>query len=145
MAPLVSVILPVYNCESFIHETVESILNQTYIDFELLIIDDASSDETVMKIKQFEDDRIKLIEKPENTGYTNSLNQGIKLAKGKYIARMDSDDICEPNRFEKQVKMLENRPELIVCGSAIQINGGDQVLKYPLSHTETTIYAQNGP
>ena len=89
--PLVSVLMPVYNCENYILEAVESILQQTYSNFELLIIDDCSTDTTVYKIKSLNDNRIQLILKPKNSGYTNSLNYGLEIAKGKYIYMSDLD------------------------------------------------------
>ena len=99
--PLVSVLLPVYNVELYIEEALCSILNQTYTNFECIVIDDASTDRTVQIIESVKDDRIVLIKKEKNTGYTKNLNEGIKLCKGKYIARMDGDDISYPERFQK--------------------------------------------
>lgn len=119
--PLVSVIMPAYNCEAFVGEAINSILNQTYRSFEYFIIDDASTDTTVEVIKQFKDPRIKFIQKLENTGYTKSLNKGLQLASGKYIARMDADDKAFPQRLEKQVAFMESQPEIIACGSAYRI------------------------
>ncbi len=132
----VSVILPVYNCEKYIFESVTSVLNQTFSDFELLIIDDCSTDATLSIIKSINDARIILIQKPKNSGYTDSLNMAIKLAKGKYIARMDGDDICLPERFAKQVAFLNANREVILCGTAIQMIGSDKVLKHPVAHEE---------
>ena len=126
--------MPVYNCETYIQESVESILNQTISDFEFFIIDDASTDKTVDHIKNYTDPRIHLIEKPVNTGYTNSLNLGIKLAQGKYIARMDGDDISLPNRFAKQVAFLEENKEVVVCGALCYRMGGNRVLYAPEKH-----------
>lgn len=132
--PKVSVILPVYNCEKYIFETVQSVLNQTFADFELLIVDDCSTDNTVAIIKEFNDDRIQLTVKEKNTGYTDSLNYAVSIAKGQYIARMDGDDICLPTRFEKQVTFLDTNPKIILCGSAIQIIGTDTILRHPSNH-----------
>lgn len=132
--PKVSVILPVYNCEQYIFETIQSVLNQTFTDFELLIVDDCSTDKTVAIIKEFDDDRIQLTLKEKNTGYTNSLNYAISIAKGQYIARMDGDDICVSTRFEKQVAFLDANPNIILCGSAIQIIGTNTVLRHPSNH-----------
>lgn len=128
--------MPVYNCELFIKEAVESILNQTYSNFEFLIIDDASTDETVSIIKSYTDSRIQLIEKPLNTGHTNSLNQGLKLAKGKYIARMDGDDISFRERFEKQVAYLEANSEVVLCGTSYEIMGEDKRTIIPESNDD---------
>jgi glycosyltransferase involved in cell wall biosynthesis len=130
----ISVIMPVYNCELYIKEAVDSILNQTYINFEFLILDDASTDCTVSIIQEYNDPRIALIEKPINTGYTNSLNLGLQLAKGKYIARMDGDDISLPERFARQVAFLEANPAVILCGTWYSIIGSDRIVKVPESH-----------
>lgn len=132
--PLVSVLMPVYNCENYILEAVESILQQTYSNFELLLIDDCSTDATVDKIKSLNDDRIQLIIKPKNSGYTNSLNYGLQIAKGKYIARMDGDDISLPTRFEKQVAFLEANEDVVVCGTNFSIIGNNYVVKFPENH-----------
>ena len=137
--PLVSVLMPVYNSEKFILESVTSVLNQTFIDFELIIIDDCSTDATLSKIKSISDPRILLIEKTKNSGYTDSLNHGISIAKGTFIARMDGDDICMPERFEKQVDFLNSNPEVILCGTFIQFIGSDKILQHPVSHDDIKI------
>jgi glycosyltransferase involved in cell wall biosynthesis len=125
--PKITVLMPVYNCELYIREAVDSILNQTFADFEFLILDDASTDATVAIIKTYNDPRIQLIQKPQNSGYTNSLNNGLSIAKGEYIARMDGDDISLPERFAKQVAFMDANPEVVVCGCAFQILGSDKI------------------
>lgn len=132
--PKITVLLPVYNCELYVQTAVESILNQTFTDFEFLIIDDASTDKTVDIIKQLDDSRIHLIEKPVNSGYTNSLNYGLQLAKGEYIARMDGDDISYPERFSKQIDYLEANPDVVVCGTTYKITGNDKSITLPENH-----------
>lgn len=129
--PLISVLLPVYNCEKYIFEAVESILTQTYTNFELLIIDDCSTDTTLQICKSFKDDRIIIIEKEKNSGYTNSLNYGFSIAKGKYIARMDGDDISLPMRFEKQVAFMEVNEDVVVCGTNFSIIDKDEIFILP--------------
>lgn len=129
--PKVSVLMPVYNCELYIEEAIDSILNQTFSDFELLIIDDASSDSTVSIIKTYEDCRIQLIEKPQNSGYTNSLNYGLSIAKGQYIARMDGDDISLPERFAKQVAFLDANAEIVLCGSNYNVINRNKIVILP--------------
>lgn len=114
--PKVSVILAVYNGENYIKDAVNSILNQTYSNFELIIIDDGSSDNTATIVKSFTDPRIRFIEQ-ENTGLAASLNRAIKLATGKYIARQDHDDLSLPPRLEKQVNFLEANPEYAILGT----------------------------
>lgn len=137
--PRVSVLLPVYNCEKYIKETLDSVLTQTFSDFELIIIDDCSTDNTVDIIKSFKDSRISFIQKEKNSGYTDSLNYRIDIAEGEYIARMDGDDVCAISRFEKQVNFLDNNPEVMLCGTSIQVIGTDNVLRHPQSHEEIKV------
>lgn len=137
--PLVSVIMPVYNCEQYIGDAINSILNQTYNAFEFLIIDDASTDNTKAIIKSFKDSRIELTEKPKNTGYTQSLNYGLAVAKGKYIARMDGDDIAFPERIDKQVSFMESHPDVVVCGTNYQILGSKVTKLLPETHEDLKI------
>jgi glycosyltransferase involved in cell wall biosynthesis len=132
--PKITVLMPVYNCELYINEAVDSILNQTYSDFEFIIIDDASSDATVSIIKKYNDPRIQLIVKPQNSGYTNSLNYGLSIAKGAYIARMDGDDISLPERFAKQVAFLDKNPETVLIGTFFKIIGRDKIITVPEHH-----------
>ena len=118
--PVISVLMPVYNCSNYIHNSTISILNQTFSDFELIIIDDCSTDNTVDILKNFNDKRILLIEKQKNTGITNSLNYGLDIAKGKYIARMDGDDISNIDRLEKQYRFMEGNPDVVLCGGGYE-------------------------
>ena len=137
--PLISVIMSTYNDELYIEESLQSILNQTLADFELIIYDDCSSDHTVEKIRAFHDPRIQLICNEENCGLTKNLNKGLRVAKGKYIARMDGDDISEPTRFEKQVAFLEEHPSIYLISCHAQnfgesdlvnrIRGNSEVLR----------------
>lgn len=114
--PLVSVVMPAYNAEKYIYEAILSILNQTYENIELIVIDDASKDRTYSIIKQFSDNRI-IIEKNEtNKGIAYTTNKAIKLANGKYIALMDDDDIAFPERIEYQVKFLEKNNDIDILG-----------------------------
>ncbi|CAM4152977.1 glycosyltransferase family 2 protein [Gillisia hiemivivida] len=135
MKPLISVILPVFNREEYIIESVESILKQTYTKIELIIIDDASNDETVKIISQFYDSRIQLIKNKINLGVAASTNLGIRKAKGKYIAKMDSDDIALPTRLETQLTFMEENEDIIVCGSNIEYFGAKKkIIKYKENH-----------
>lgn len=120
-APMVTVLMSVYNGEKFLKEAVESILNQTFDDFEFLIINDGSTDKSVEIIKEFNDERIRLINNETNLKLIASLNKGINLAKGKYIARMDCDDISMPERLENQVKFLEENKEYGLVGTWYEI------------------------
>ena len=138
--PVISVILPAYNAEQTIEESIQSIVSQTFIDWELIIINDGSTDNTKTKILSFIDSRIKYVENDGNKGLIYTLNRGIDLATGKYIARMDADDICYPERFEKQVAFMEEHPEVIVCGAQIEYFGtkksGYRKIKLYTSDTE---------
>ncbi len=113
----VTVLMSVYNGEKFLHEAIESILNQTLKDFEFLIINDGSTDSSRDIILSYADPRIQLIDNEQNIGLTRTLNKGLKLAKGKYIARMDADDISLPHRLEKQIRYIVDKPEVGVVGS----------------------------
>ena len=125
--------MPVYNCAEYVSEAIQSILDQTFADFELIIIDDQSTDRTRDIACLFHDPRIHLITKPENTGYTNSLNTGLQRALGKYIARMDGDDISTLDRFQKQFDFLEVNQEIALCGSWYTIIDSNQLIKLPIT------------
>ena len=117
----ISVVMPTYNTEiTILQEAVDSILSQTFRDFEFIIIDDCSTDDSYDYLQSLSDERIRLIRNPQNLGITKSLNIGFKEAKGKYIARMDSDDISLPTRFEKQFAYMESHPDVIVCGTGVK-------------------------
>ena len=121
---MISVLMPVYNGEKYLAEAIDSILNQSFGNFELLILLEYGSNEESKKIiASYNDDRIRVIENSERLGLPLSLNKGIELAEGKYIARMDSDDISLKNRFKIQYDFLEEHPEISLCGSSIKING----------------------
>ncbi len=135
--PRITVLMPVYNVESFIKEAIESVLNQSYTDFELLIIDDCSTDNTLSIIEEIKDDRIKIVRKEKNLGLIHSLNLGFELAQGKYIARMDGDDISVNNRFEKQLEVLENDSNVKVCGCWLQEFGkSNRLVRHKEYHEE---------
>ncbi len=121
-APTVSVLMPVYNARRYVAEAVESILAQTFDDFELLIVDDGSTDRSLNILKKYAsmDARIHLVSRP-NTGYVVALNEMIKRAQGEFIARMDADDISLPDRFKKQVEFLRNHPRVGVVGGAYEL------------------------
>lgn len=125
-APTISVVMPVYNGESYLDEAVESILNQTFTDFEFIIINDGSTDDTgaILARHQAADRRISVFDQA-NQGVVASMNRGCSLAKGKYIARMDADDICLPDRFEHQVAFLDARPEVGILGAWIEYIDAD--------------------
>ena len=125
MNPKVSIIMPVYNAGEFLKESMESILSQSFKDFEFIIINDCSTDDSLRIIKKYQenDKRIKLINNKENLGVKKSLNKALKVANGKYLARMDADDISLQDRFKIQFNYLENHPEIfLIGGSAIVIS-----------------------
>lgn len=128
--PAVSVVMAVYNAENYLEQSIESIIDQTLNDWELLIVDDGSTDNSLRIAENYScrDNRIKIICNSKNIGLAASLNKVIEAAKGKYIARMDADDIALKNRLKYQVNFLENNPDYILVGSnAIYINDAGQL------------------
>jgi len=121
----VSVILPVYNGGKHLYESLGSILSQTYSDFEVIIINDGSTDDSVSVIQKFKDPRIRYHEQ-SNQGLAATLNRGIGLSRGRYLARQDQDDISLPKRFEKQVDFLESHPSHGMVGTWAKIKGQDE-------------------
>ena len=124
----ISVIMPVFNSEAYLKEAIDSILNQTFEDFEFIIINDGSSDNSLRIINNFEDERIVLINQ-KNKGIIASLNKGLETAKGEFIARMDSDDVSLPDRFEKQLKLMKSDNIDICGGNFTTINSSGISLK----------------
>jgi len=123
MEPQISVIMPVYNAGQYLALAIESVLGQTFTDFELLLINDGSTDNSKQVIASFTDNRIKVLDNEGNKGLVYSLNRGIAAAIGKYIARMDADDICLPDRFQLQYDYLERHTETgLVAGYIHFIN-----------------------
>jgi glycosyltransferase involved in cell wall biosynthesis len=136
-APIITVLMPVYNGEKYLREAIDSILCQTFKDFEFLIINDGSTDRSVEIIKTYEDLRINLVHNEKNLGLVATLNNGIDLAKGKYIARMDCDDISLPERLERQVSFMDKHQEISVCGTWVKTMGDvTSTWKYPVSNDE---------
>lgn len=129
---MISVILPAYNAQDTIAEAIQSIIDQTYKDWELIVINDGSSDDTKSIILSFPDPRIKYIENDGNKKLIYTLNRGLKLATGKYIARMDADDISLPTRFERQVLYMENHPDCVCCGSLIHFFSNNRLFGKPV-------------
>ncbi|WP_289020808.1 glycosyltransferase [Desulfobacter postgatei] len=118
IAPLISVIMGVYNGEKYVSRAVESILNQTYKNFEFIIINDGSTDNTKKILESYSDQRIRLFHQ-ENIGLTKTLNKGLEKARGEFIARQDADDISHRSRLERQVRYLERRPDINLAGTHI--------------------------
>lgn len=142
--PLISVLLPVYNSEKYLGKAIESVLNQTYSNFELLLINDGSTDSSKQIVESFSDSRIRFINNPGNQGLIHVLNQGLNLTNGKYIARMDADDICYPDRFQKQINFLEQHPDYGVCGTHIRVINSGEIIKRPLSDDDLRWWIFNG-
>ena len=122
--PLVSVLMPVFNSENYLNETIDSILGQSFQDFELIVINDGSTDNSKIILEKYalKDVRIRVFDQ-ENTGIIGALNKGLQLARGKYIARMDSDDVSLPNRLSRQVEYMETHPQVGACGTWIRYHG----------------------
>ena len=136
--PLISVIMPVYNGESFLRETIESVLNQTSKDFEFIIVNDGSSDSTQQIIDSYDDKRIVTLNLQQNQGVSNARNRGTDLSRGKFIAFCDADDIYDPTRLQTQLDFLASNPAVDVCGSYfIVLEDGQEILiKHPISDQE---------
>lgn len=132
----ISVILPVFNAEAYLKKAIESILNQTYADFELIIINDGSLDHSEEIILSFNDNRIIYVKNSKNMGVVASLNAALKIATCKYIARMDADDIAYSHRLKTQYDYMELHPEIGVCGSYLEILATKELIKYPQFHEE---------
>lgn len=125
--PKISVVMPVYNAEKYLREAIDSILNQTYGDFEFIIIDDGSTDSSPEIVRSYSDPRIRFYINEHNMGVAETLNLGLELASGEYIARMDSDDISLPERFEKQVAFMDAHTKVAVCATAVHLFGAVEV------------------
>ena len=140
-SPFVSVIMPVYNCAQYLREAIESILNQTFQDFEFIIINDGSTDNTPEILREYanKDSRIRVINQP-NSGIVTALNRGLKEAKGEWIFRMDGDDVALRHRFKTQIKTIENNTSLVLLGGwCQQVNSEGfplKINKYPSEHAK---------
>ena len=134
MIPIISVLLPVYNGEKFLKEAIDSVLCQSFTSFELLIIDDGSTDDSCNIVLGYQDSRIRLLRNKQNIGLIKTLNKGINESKGKYIARMDADDICREDRFVKQVEFLEQHTLYGIVGSWCSIINSSKKIEYHASH-----------
>ena len=123
MQPKISVVMSVYNGILYLREAVESILNQTFTDFEFIIIEDGSTDSTWKILTEYadKDQRVRLVKNEENIGLTKSLNKGLALAQGGYVARQDADDMSLPERFEKQVVLLDKHPDVVLVSCNLEL------------------------
>ena len=136
--PLISVIMPVYNGEKFIRETIDSVLNQTYRNFEFIIVNDGSIDSTRLIINSYDDKRVVVLDLPTNRGVSNARNIGMDSSKGEFIAFCDADDLYDPGRLQTQLDFLTRHPAVDVCGSYFTVfeNGQEKLIMHPLTDPE---------
>ena len=139
--PLISIVIPLYNSEKYIEETIRSVLNQTYKRYEVLIVNDKSSDQGTKLIDKLvgNDTRFTIIHLPVNKGVANARNVGIQKAKGEYIAFLDSDDVWDENKLEKQVKFLMENHSKMCCCAYRQIDEQSNVIKEKISNKKKVI------
>ena len=143
--PLVSVLMPIYKTNpEHLKEAIESVLNQTFTDFEFLILDDCPNDNREDIVKSFQDTRINYLKNDKNSGITSSRNKLIELAKGKYLAVMDHDDISLAERFEEQIKVLDAHPEIGVVGCWVERFPNIKIAKYPENNKDIEQYLMQG-
>jgi glycosyltransferase involved in cell wall biosynthesis len=145
LKPLVTVLMPAYNAADYIAEAITSVLEQSFANFELLIVNDGSTDNTVEVIRCFNDERIVLINR-ENGGVAEALNTGLKHARADYIARFDADDVCHPTRLELQYDFMRSNPDYIILGSAADYMDmcGNYVFNYqPPAHSNEHLQLLN--
>ncbi len=135
-APRVTVLMAVYNGERYLREAMESVLAQTFADFEFLVVDDGSTDASAQIIASYADPRVRPVRNRANLGLVASLNRGLELARGEYVARMDADDISRPERLSHQVRFMEVHPGVGVCGSWVQFFPDRYIWKLPRSSEE---------
>ena len=137
--PQISVIMPVFNSALFLNKSIESILNQSFKNFEFIIIDDGSTDTSLSIINSYSllDKRIKLVKNKINYGICHTLNRGLLMAKGQYVARMDADDWSYPDRLLKQLQFMKSHTEVVICGGDIDVCNknlaGINTRQYPTS------------
>jgi glycosyltransferase involved in cell wall biosynthesis len=138
--PAVTVLMSVYNGEKYLREAVASVLNQTFEDFEFIIIDDGSTDFSQEILRSYKDHRMKLLKNDSNIGLTKSLNKGLLISKGAFVARMDADDISLPSRLQEQVDYFRNNPQVGILGTALSVIDEKGKLldniQYPQTHLE---------
>ena len=132
--PVVSVVLPVFNGEKYIASAVESILLQTFRDFECIVLNDASTDNTLQILESFDDERLIIINNEKNLGLVRTLNKGMHLGQGEFIARMDGDDVSHPERFQKQVAYLRDHEDIDICGTRAHVFGGENYVRNVYEH-----------
>ncbi|MGT2429909.1 glycosyltransferase family 2 protein [Cupriavidus basilensis] len=144
MSPSVSILLPAWNAEKTLGIALRSLLNQTFADFEVLLLDDGSTDNTVGVAAAIDDPRVRVVHDGRRLGLARRLNQGIELARGRYIARMDADDVCFPERLARQVAFLNAHAEvdLVGCRAVVFRNDGDVVGLLPFAGSHEALCAR---
>lgn len=129
--------MPTYNVAPYVKEAVESVLRQTYRDFELLVVDDCSTDETLAVVRAIDDTRVRVVAFPDNVGLAENLNRGLALVQTEYVARMDGDDIAEPFWLEKEVAVLDSHPEIGICSGGFERFGTvKSLVRFPERHED---------
>lgn len=133
----VTVLMPTYNVAPYIKEAIDSVLQQTFSDFELLVVDDCSSDDTVSVIRGIDDPRIHIESYPDNVGLAENLNRGLALINTEYVARMDGDDIAEPYWLEHEVAILDSHPDIGICSGGFERFGTvKSLVRFPEHHED---------
>jgi glycosyltransferase involved in cell wall biosynthesis len=142
-APKVTVLMAVYNGERYLREAIDSILGQTFTDFEFLIVNDGSTDSSRDIIISYRDSRIRLIDNPENMGLTKSLNRGLAQVRSEYVARQDADDISYDSRLEKQIEFMDLHPEVVLLGTQARlIDERGRCRKFPIFYSDKATSAE---
>lgn len=136
--PRVTVLMPTYNVAPWVEEAIRSVLNQTYRDFELLVVDDASTDDTLDRVRAIDDPRIRIASFPDNVGLAENLNRGLDLIDTELVARMDGDDIAEPDWLETGINILDSHPEVGICSFGFQFFGAKtSLVRFPEHHEDS--------
>ena len=133
-----TVLMPTYNVVPWVEEAIRSVLNQTYRDFELLVVDDASTDDTLDRVRAIDDPRIRIASFPNNVGLAENLNRGLDLIDTELVARMDGDDIAEPDWLETGINVLDTHPEVGICSFGFQFFGAKtSLVRFPEHHEDS--------
>lgn len=135
--PRVTVLMPTYNVAPYVREAIDSVMQQTYTNFELLVIDDCSTDDTVSVVRSINDPRIHIIQNEKNVGLAENLNRGLSHITTEYVARMDGDDIAEPRWLEREVAILDNHPDIGICSGGFERFGTvKSLVRFPEQHED---------
>ena len=136
--PRVTVLMPTYNVAPWVEEAIQSVLNQTYRDFELLVVDDASTDNTLDRVRAIDDPRIRIASFPNNVGLSENLNRGLDIIDTELVARMDGDDSAEPDWLETGIHVLDTHPEVGICSFGFQFFGAkNSLVRFPEQHEDS--------